>query len=155
MKNKILILLFLSILCFIHACTPEEIEMNDISDIFITWSPLSIHVNDSVSLGDGSRGEVWRKWTFPEGGVCKIIGTNELTSSERVVHGIFYAPGLYDVRLQAEFNDPSIQLDSLITVTVLEISAVKLESDYLTSDKNSGMDLGDMTLMKPNTIEFK
>lgn len=139
MKRKLITILSVSILVLFYACTPEEIEMNEISDIFITWSPLSINVNDSVSLGDGSRGETWRKWTFPEGGVCKIIGSNELTSDERVVHAIFYAPGLYDVRLQAEFINPSLQLDSLITITVLENAGAKLPSDFLQDQYDFGL----------------
>lgn len=136
MKSKLIIILSVSILVLLYACTPEEIEMNEISDIFITWSPLTINVNDSVSLGDGSRGETWRKWTFPEGGVCKIIGSNELTSAERVVHAIFYVPGLYDVRLQAEFINPSIHLDSLITITVNESSGAKRSSIFLPDQYN-------------------
>jgi hypothetical protein len=150
MKNKVLIIFLFSILGLTYSCTPEEIEMNDISDVFITWSPLSIHANDSVSLGDGSRGELWRQWTFPGGGVCKIIGSNELTSTERIVHAIFYSPGLFDVRLQAEFNDPSLQLDSLITITVLPNGASKFTPNNLGESATNGMDLGQY--LKTNAV---
>ncbi|MDK2978032.1 MAG: hypothetical protein PWP52_746 [Bacteroidales bacterium] len=120
MKNKIYKTSLLLILVFLFSCSPDEIEMNEFSDIFITWSPLTIHVNEDVSLGDGSRGETSRLWTFPSGGGCEIKGSSELTSTERIVHATFFKAGNYDIRLQAEFIDPSIKLDSLITITVLE-----------------------------------
>ena len=138
MKNKILIAILFSIFALIYSCSPEEVKMNEFSDIFITWSPLTINVNDSVSLGDGSRGEISRLWTFPGGGVCKIIGSDELTSTERVVHAIFYQSGLYDVRLQAEFIDPVVTLDSLITITVLDQTA-RLNS-VISQDRDFGFD---------------
>ncbi|NQU88521.1 MAG: PKD domain-containing protein [Mariniphaga sp.] len=121
MKNKnYIIFLLLALVVGLFSCLPDEFEMNEFSDVFITWSPLTIKVNGDVSLGDGSRGETSRLWTFPGNGVCEIIGSNELTSTERIVHAIFFQPGTYDVRLQAEFNDPTVTLDSLITITVLD-----------------------------------
>lgn len=119
MKNKLSKIIIFSILTSLLSCFPEKIEMDEISDIFITWSPLEIYVDENVSLGDGSRGETWRLWTFPGNGVCKIVDSDGLTSGERVVHATFYQPGSFDVRLQAEFIDPALTLDSLITVTVL------------------------------------
>jgi len=102
------------------SCLPDKFELDDISDIFITWSPLTIKVDGEVSLGDGSRGVTDRLWTFPGDGVCKIVGTNDLTSKEPVVHAVFYKSGTYQVRLRADFVNPEIKLDSLITITVLE-----------------------------------
>lgn len=120
MKNLIYkAFLFLSMVSLL-SCKPDEIEMNEISDIFITWTPLTIKVNGEVSLGDGSRGVTNRLWTFPGGGVCEIKGSNELTSTEPRVHAIFLKSGSFDVRLQADFIDPSLKLDSLITITVVE-----------------------------------
>lgn len=120
MKNKIYKTFLLLFLVSLFSCFPDEIEMNEISDVFITWTPLTINVDGEVSLGDGSRGETSRLWTFPGGGVCEIKGSDELTSTEPRVHAVFFTPGSFDVRLQAEFIDPTIKLDSLITITVLD-----------------------------------
>lgn len=119
MKNILSKIVIFSFLVSLLSCFPEKIEMDEISDIFITWSPLKIYVNENVSLGDGSRGVTWRQWTFPANGVCKIVDSDELTSSESVVHATFLQPGTFDVRLEAKFIDPALTLDSLITVTVL------------------------------------
>lgn len=115
-KQLIIILSMISM----YSCLPDKFELDDISDIFITWSPLSIKVDGEVSLGDGSRGVTNRLWTFPGDGVCKIVGTNDLTSKEPVVHAVFYKSGIYKVRLQADFVNPEIKIDSLITITVLD-----------------------------------
>jgi hypothetical protein len=121
MENKFYRIFFvLAIVGSLFSCVPDKIEMNEISDIFITWTPLTINVNEDVSLGDGSRGETGRLWTFPGGGVCEIKGSSELTSTEPRVHATFFKAGSFDIRLQAEFIDPTIKLDSLITITVLE-----------------------------------
>lgn len=121
--------------CFLFACTPEEIEINEYSAVFVTWSPLTINVNGEVSFADGSRGVKQRLWTFPGKDIADIKGSdNDETSTERIVHAVFLQPGTFGVRLQTEFNDPSVTLDSLITVTVLENVTARLVCDAPLAD---------------------
>lgn len=121
MKNYRLSILFLLGLVAIFSCQPEEIKPADFSAVFVTWSPLTIKVNGDVSVADGSRGVKSRLWTFPGGEIADIKGSdNDVTSTERIVHATFLKPGKYGIRLQTEFNDPGVKLDSIITVTVRE-----------------------------------
>jgi PKD repeat protein len=126
-KNKI-ILFLASIILF--ACQPEEVKLNEFSYVFITWSPLVINVGGEVDLADGSHGVKNRLWTFPaEAGVDILNSNNDQTSTERIVYAVFNNPGVFGIRLQAEFADPSVKLDSIITVTVIENVKALLSSD--------------------------
>ncbi|MDR1557044.1 MAG: hypothetical protein LBS88_08455 [Tannerellaceae bacterium] len=114
----------------LFACQPEEIKMNEFSYVFVTWSPLLINVGGEVDLADGSRGVKSRLWTFPVGGGVDILNSgNDVTSTERIVYAVFHNPGVYGIRLQAEFNDPTVTLDSIITVTVIDNVAAQFISD--------------------------
>lgn len=120
-KNvKYIIRIFLLMLLF--ACTPEDPKMNEFSYVFITWSPRTINAGGEVDIADGSRGVKSRLWTFPaEAGVqfLKNTGSNN-SSTERIVYCIFPNSGIFDIRLQTTFNDPSVTLDSLIRITVID-----------------------------------
>ena len=126
-KNSIRIFL----ISFIFACTPEDPKMNEFSFPFITWSPRTINAGGEVDIGDGSRGVKSRLWTFPpeaEVQFLKNSGSNN-SSTERIVYCIFPKPGVFDVRLQTTFNDPSVKLDSLIRITVLELVKARFTSN--------------------------
>ena len=103
------------------SCQPEEFELTEISYPFVTHSSLTVNVDGEVSFGDGSRGVLSRIWTFPEGNVVSILGSeNSTTSSEEIIHATFLKSGVYGVRLQAGFIDPQVSLDTTLTVTVLD-----------------------------------
>lgn len=146
MKNyKIFSLVSLLALVALYSCQPEDPPLNEFSHVFIDWSPRTINVNDSVSILDGSRGVRERTWTIPGGGVADIIGTdNDENYSERIIHVKFFEPGEYNIRLQAEFNDPNVSLDSLIPVTVL---------DYVSADFESDIE-GDMVIQAGESVSY-
>jgi FOG: PKD repeat len=112
-------LLYLGVsLGFLISCTPETVEPMEYSAPFIANSPLTINVDGEVSLTDGSRGVRDRLWTFPGGGVVTVNGQSATTSTDQIVHATFLQSGSYSVRLQTNFNDPSVSLDTTIVVTV-------------------------------------
>jgi len=134
-KYKILSFVCLFALVGFFSCQPNDPPLNEFSDVFIDWSPRTINVHDSVSIVDGSRGVKKRLWTLPGGGVADIIGSdNDATSTERILKTKFLKSGQYDIRLQDEFNDPSVTLDSLITITVLDYVSAKFVSDAQTQN---------------------
>ncbi|MDT0689086.1 PKD domain-containing protein [Salegentibacter sp. F188] len=144
-KHKILAYTLIVALVGLFSCQPEDPPLNDFSHIFIDWSPRTINVNDSVSILDGSRGVQERLWTLPGGGVVDIIGSdNDATSTERILHAKFLQPGEYDIRLQDQFNDPSVTLDSLITITVLEQVSAGFTSDAEIEDGNVIVQAGEV-----------
>lgn len=145
MKNKILTIIFLLGLVGLFSCQPEEFELANVSDIFITWSPLTVNVNNEVSLADGSRGVKSRLWTFPGNGLVDILGSSDdEVSTERIVFAVFKQPGVFPVRLQADFNNPNVVLDSIITVTVLDNVSAKFVSDAQTQDGILVVEVGDV-----------
>lgn len=144
-KHKMLSLICLLVLIGFFSCQPEDPPLNEFSDVFIDWSPLTINVNDSVSILDGSRGVRERLWTLPGGGVADIKGSNnDATSTEKILHIIFLQPGEFDVHLQTEFLDPRVKLDTLITVTVLDYISAEFVSDAQTQDGNLVVDAGEV-----------
>lgn len=116
-------------LAFFISCTPDKVEMMEYSAPFIANSPLTINVDGEVSLTDGSRGVRDRLWTFPGGGVVTVNGQSATTSSDQIVHATFLQSGTFDVRLQTNFNDPSVTLDTTITVTVWDYVDAQFTSD--------------------------
>ncbi|WP_373059398.1 PKD domain-containing protein [Zunongwangia sp. H14] len=148
MKNHKILLLTVMAIASLVSCQPEDPPLNEFSDVFIDWSPRTINVNDSVSILDGSRGVKERLWTLPGGGVVDVIGSdNDATSTERILHTKFLAPGVFDIRLQDQFNDPSVTLDSLITITVLEHVIARFTSDV--EGEN-----GEITIEAGDTVNF-
>lgn len=131
MNKSINIILRVILVIILFGCTPEEFKMNEFSYIFVTWSPLTINAGGEVDIADGSRGVKSRTWSFPsEAGVqfLKNSGSNN-TSTEQIVYTIFPKPGIFDVRLQTTFIDPSIKLDTLIRVTVIDNVKALFTSD--------------------------
>lgn len=136
MKNKILFTILLFGLISLFSCKPESINIpaNEFSDVFITWSPLTINVNGEVSIADGSRGVKKRLWTISGDGVDILRSDNDETSTDRIIYATFSQPGVFNVRLQSEFDDPKVTLDSIITVNVLDNVSAKFTSDAQTQN---------------------
>jgi len=151
-KLKILAYTLIVALGGLFSCQPEDPPLNDFSTVFIDWSPRTINVNDSVSILDGSRGVKERLWTLPGGGVVDIIGSdNDATSTERILNAKFSQPGEFDIRLQDQFNDPIVTLDSLITITVLDQVSVEFTSDAETPDGNVVVQAGEVVNFTSNS----
>lgn len=131
MNKSINIILRVILIILLFGCTPEEFKMNEFSYVFVTWSPLTINAGGEVDIADGSRGVKSRTWTFPaEAGVQFLNNSgNNNSSTEQIVYAVFPNPGIFDVRLQSTFIDPSIKLDTLIRVTVIDNVKALFTSD--------------------------
>ncbi|WP_439487754.1 PKD domain-containing protein [Algoriphagus sp.] len=148
MKNRLMYITFLLAIGGFFSCQPEEFELTEISYPFVTHSPLTINVDGEVSFGDGSRGVVTRIWSFPEGNVVSILGSESTTtSSEEIVHATFLKPGEYGVRLQVGFKDPQVTLDTTLNVTVLDNITASFSSSLEPQD-------GQVTIRAGESINY-
>lgn len=119
-----------------------------------------IQVNGDITLGDVSPGVISRTWTFPEGVVDIVDSNNDLTSTKAVVNVIFTQPGEFGVDLHQVFEDDAYvgetlvgkELDTTITVQVLDYVNISVQAYYLNDDDTLGSPL-DLTDTAENELE--
>lgn len=159
MKNlKYLSILFTVALLFVGCGEDLSVETMDTNHRIIVTSEMDfenkVSVNGHIDFGDVSRGVVSRTWTLPGDTDVSVIAENGAsTSSEQVIKGVFYKPGVYDVTLNQTFggdvfpNDDSTEpingrvLDTTIVVTVLDSLRADLKLYYINDDESTGAEL--------------
>lgn len=109
------------LLIALMGCTKEEVDPNsNFTDVAIFMSPSTqlVQVENIISFADGSRGTIGRKWSIPSPSYFTQINTNE--SNEQTVHAEFKESGEIPVTLHLEFEDESLNYDSIVYITVLD-----------------------------------
>ncbi|WP_298363750.1 hypothetical protein [uncultured Lutibacter sp.] len=157
-KNKFIKILFVISLIFVSCGDDLSVETMDTNHRIIVTSEMDfenrVSVNGHIDFGDISRGVVSRLWTLPGGTDVSVIAENgESTSTEDIIKGVFYKPGVYDVKLNQTFggdvypNDDSTQpinsrvLDTTIVVTVLDSIKSTLRLYHVKDDGTTGDEL--------------
>ncbi len=140
MKNYIYPLLFIIINTLVLIGCEEKFEPPNtgFSDPVAVKGPSTIEVGNLVSFGDISRGVVSRTWTVP--GSAEIINDNGgQSSSLEIIHVKFNKVGIQPIRLQSEFQNDDITIDTTFMVTVLD--SIKADIGYAldTTDANAGI----------------
>lgn len=100
----------------------------------------TIRVDSDLTFGDVSTGVESRTWNFPEG------VANVTQSGEDVVKAIFRQVGEHDVVLNQTFRESAFvgntqigtQIDTTITVTVVEHIKINLQANYVNPDGSLG-----------------
>ncbi|GAA4232453.1 hypothetical protein GCM10022291_07310 [Postechiella marina] len=156
--NKYLSILFVLGLLFVSCGEDLSVETMDTNHRIIVTSEMDfenkVSVNGHIDFGDISRGVVSRIWTMPgDTGVSVIAENGASTSEKAVIKGVFYKPGVYDVKLSQTFggdvypNDDSTQpinsrvLDTTIVVTVLDSIKSTLKLYHVNDDGTTGNEL--------------
>ncbi len=159
MKNYKILTLFLLISLVLTSCGEDlSVGTMDTNHRVIVTSEMNfenrVSVNGHIDFGDISRGVVSRLWTLPGDTDVAVIAKNGAsTSSDDVIKGIFYKPGVYDVTLNQTFggdvypNEDSTEpinsreLDTTIVVTVLDSLRADLKLYYINDDGTTGAEL--------------
>lgn len=148
MKRFVKLIFFLMIaITVILSCEKNDINTDDVPSQRVIYTSTQttgniIRVNASVTFGDVSPGVVSRLWTFPEGS-----SVNE--SAEDVVTPIFTEVGEQTINLQQVFKENAFangalrgtEIDTTITITVLDSIRTTLKANILDSDGNLGDEL--------------
>lgn len=126
------------------SCQDDDVDTDVPSQRVIFTSEQSqgnqIRLNTDLTFGDVSTGVVSRLWTFPEG----VANVQE--SSSDVVKAIFNRIGEHNVTLNQVFEEDAYvngerrgrELDTTITVRVLEPIAINLKANYINPDGSLG-----------------
>ncbi len=161
MKNLKILSILLTVVGLLFTSCGEDLSVapsTDINHRIIVTSEMNfentISENGHIDFGDISKGVVSRTWTMPGGTDVSVIAQNGAsTSSEEIIKGIFYKPGVYEVTLNQTFggdvypNDDSTEpinsreLDTTIVVTVLDSLRADIKLYYINDDGTTGAEL--------------
>jgi len=159
--NKNINILCVLSLTLMLGCLPEEFKLDDYSYPFVTCSRSDherelprLYKGMEIDFADCSKGVKSRLWTLPaEGGITQldinynVIGS-QLSSTNRIIYVVFNNAGVFGVRLEAQFNDPSVKLDTTIMVTVFDLIKAQFTSDAPVIN-------GQPTVSAGETIDFQ
>ncbi|GGZ12503.1 hypothetical protein GCM10007049_00240 [Echinicola pacifica] len=137
----------------------DDLSLHEASNQVIYTSEMdfgnTIQVNGTLTFGDVSSGVASRKWTFPAQVVDILNSENDSTSTEATVKTMFTQAGEYQVRLQQTYNSDAYvgldlrgtELDTTISVTVLDSVSLGIKAYILNNDGSLGqeLDLSDNT----------
>lgn len=168
MRNNIFYFLPAILLIGIFACQKDYVipANADFSDPVVNRSGAKqIQRGDFTSFVDLSRGVLNRTWTIPAS--ATIINAEGRAPSElSLVHVQFDDPGEYEVGLSIEFDDPTLNLDTLFPVEVLdyirtELAVVDIAAGFfeqtptqITMYEGGTITFGDASAGKPNRREW-
>jgi len=118
----------------LFSCENENDVAIDFSDpIDVASGNTTIEVNNFTSFADISKGVVQRQWILPES--TSILNSDGKDPSELdLIHLQFDAVGKYDVQLICEFLDPTVSLDTVFSVNVLDTITAAIEVKEIVSD---------------------
>ncbi|AWW29523.1 hypothetical protein DN752_04915 [Echinicola strongylocentroti] len=131
----------------------DDLNLNEANNQVIYTSEMDfgnrIQVNGTITFGDVSSGVQSRQWSFPEGAVDIIGSDNDTSSTENTVKTVFTSPGEHKVRLQQTYNGNAYvgtdqrgsDLDTTLTITVLDSVALQVQAYLLNPDGSLGEEL--------------
>ncbi|TRX57638.1 hypothetical protein FNH22_16000 [Fulvivirga sp. M361] len=111
----------------------------NIVDALVQRTKPTIEINNYSSFIDASQGVVTRNWIVPPNGTVLNASEGADLSGMNLLHVRFDEVGVFQVGLQATFPDPSMDVDTVFNVTVLDTITAKVGYTFSEADANNGI----------------